>query len=619
MVKNLKFQSNHIVVKFILGIIILSLLFGTINNYLNQNTNEYVAEVNGEKISFETLKNMYSIERMRQKKILGDNFFKISDNNEFKKKTYNYVLSQIIDNVLLEQYIKKINFDLPDDVIKKIILITPEFQENHQFNNKKYLNYLKSINLNNYEYIHLIKKKIKTNKLIHSITETNFILDAEQKNIMQLLSQKRIIKKAILKINPLIEQQKISYPETYNYFNKNKDKFYVPEKFKISYIYFQPDIKKIKCDFKEINEWYKKNINKYLIEEKRKYSIIQTKTKKEATLILSELNNGKSFSKIAKEKSIDPISSKKNGNIGWIEISSMPDEIKNANINKVNQVSGIIKFKNNFLIIKLTEIFPQQPKKINQVAEIIKNEIKYKKSLEIYHKLQKKVFNITNSNVNKFNQVVEQSNIIPIETDWFDKNSIPKKLNNPILKKIIFNSNILDKTKKLKSHSGLITLNNQSFVLSIKDFQEKKAQKFENVKNKITKILKKHKAIKQIKTKLKKIMIHLNNGDESILNQEKIYFKKPEKISRYDTIPIVSTIFSMPYPTKTKNVYTAYQDQDKNFIIIKLLKVYDEKFSPEEKNIIFEYLERNNADMTLHYILEDLREKSIIKYNKTFN
>lgn len=619
MVKNLKFQSNHIVVKFILGIIILSLLFGTINNYLNKSANEYVAEVNGEKISFETLKNMYSIERMRQKKILGDNFFKIGDNKEFKKKTYNYVLSQIIDNVLLEQYIKKINFDLPDDVIKKIILITPEFQENHQFNNKKYLNYLKSINLNNYEYIHLIKKKIKTNKLIHSITETNFILDAEQKNIIQLLSQKRIIKKAILKIDPLIEQQKISYPETYNYFNKNKDKFYVPEKFKISYIYFQPDIKKIKCDFKEINEWYKKNINKYLIEEKRKYSIIQTKTKKEATLILSELNNGKSFSKIAKEKSIDPISSKKNGNIGWIEISSMPDEIKNANINKVNQVSGIIKFKNNFLIIKLTEIFPQQPKKINQVAEIIKNEIKYKKSLEIYHKLQKKVFNITNSNINKFNQVVEQSNIIPIETDWFDKNSIPKKLNNPILKKIIFNSNILDKTKKLKSHSGLITLNNQSFVLSIKDFQEKKAQKFENVKNKITKILKKYKAIKQIKTKLKKIMIHLNNGDESILNKEKIYFKKPEKISRYDTIPIVSTIFSMPYPTKTKNVYTTYQDQNKNFIIIKLLKVYDEKFSPEEKNIIFEYLERNNADMTLHYILEDLREKSIIKYNKTFN
>ena len=160
MMKFFKLRSQHILVKFILVVIILSIIFGTLNNYIHKDMTKYIAEINEEKISFETIKNMFNIEIKKQKKFLGENFNKIN-NKKFKENIYNYVLSQLINNILLEQYTKNIKFNLDDNEIKKIILNSSIFQENNQFSNKKYLNYLESVNLTNYEYIELIKKKLK--------------------------------------------------------------------------------------------------------------------------------------------------------------------------------------------------------------------------------------------------------------------------------------------------------------------------------------------------------------------------------------------------------------------------------------------------------------------------
>lgn len=620
MIKYLKSRLNLIIVKCILGIIILSLVFGTMNNYINKDVIKYVAKVNGEEINFTTLQNMYIEERKKQEKILGENFLKIKKNKNFQEETYNYVLSQLINNILLEQYVKKVDFNTEEKEIKKIILNISMFQKKNKFDKKKYLNYLSSINLTHYEYINLIKKKINTTHLIKAISETDFILKDERRNIIDLLSQKRIIKKAIVKIQPIVNNQKINELEIYNYFNQYKNDFYIPEKFKISYIQIEPKKFKIKFNNEEIKDWYKKNIDKYSDEEKREYSIIQTNTKDEALLIFSQLKKGKDFEKIAKEKSIDPISSKKGGNIGLIETKLIPNEIKIAHLEKINQISNIIKFNNNFLIIKLNKILPKKNKKINEVRDVIKNEIKREKSLNLYKKLKNKISIIAKKNIDRFDLILKETNIVPLETNWFDKNSIPKELQHPVLKKIIFQKGILNRYNKLKSHSGLITLNNhQSFLLSIKNFQEKKVKNFESVKENIKNRLKYNQAIKKTEKKLKKILLQLNNGNEKILKKEKISFKEYETISRYDNHPNLSLIFSMPKPNKEKKVYTMYQDEHKNFVIVLLYKVYNENFSKEEEKIIKKYLEKNNIDTIFQCFLKNLHKNSIIIRNKIEN
>ncbi|WP_279382870.1 SurA N-terminal domain-containing protein [Buchnera aphidicola] len=68
MTKYSQARLNRIIVKFILGVIILSLILSTISIYINRDFEKYIATVNGEKISFNLFKKMYFIEREKQKK-----------------------------------------------------------------------------------------------------------------------------------------------------------------------------------------------------------------------------------------------------------------------------------------------------------------------------------------------------------------------------------------------------------------------------------------------------------------------------------------------------------------------------------------------------------------------
>jgi peptidyl-prolyl cis-trans isomerase D len=562
--------------------------------------------------------NTYALEREKQKKILGKKFFELSQNENFIKENYNYILSQLVNNVLLEQYTKKMQLQINDEEIKKIILNSSLFQINNKFNKEKYLNYLASINLSNDEYINIIKTKINTENLIRTISSSNFILQNEQKNILQLLSQKRIFRKSIVEITPQIHEQHVTNAEAQNYFSQYKNHFYIPEKFKISFVKLELDNFRTKCNKQEIHNWYLKNIKKYLTIEKRKYSIIQIKNKHEALLILSKLHkNPEDFSKIAKEKSTDPIASKNNGSIGWIPINSIPTAIRNANLNNKNEISNIIPFHNEFLIVKLDEILPKKQKKINEVYDTIKKEIKYKKSRDLYHKFQKKISDIIQTQSNPFDFILKTKNISVQETNWFDQYSVPRILDIPKLKKIIFNKKQFKKNKILKSHFHFIILkNNQSFLININDFKNKKMQVFQNVKNHIINKLKFIKAIEATKQKAEKIINELKKGNKNLFEQSKLLFNPPEIISRYNDNPIASIIFSLPHPKEGEKKYTLYQDTNNNFVIISLDKIYNKNFSEEEKNIILKYLEKNNTEIIFNALLKNLHSKAIITYEK---
>ncbi len=618
MTKDSKLRLTRIVVKCILGIIILSFIFSSMNSYIKTDSEKYAAIVNGEKISLKILKNMYFIEREKQKKMFGKDFLKLSNNKTFIKETYNHILSQLINNILLEQYAKKIGLEVNDHQIKEIILNSSMFQKNKKFNKNKYFNYLASINLTNNEYINIIKTKINTENLIHSIADTDFLLDHEQENIIRLLSQKRIIKKAILKIDHIIDKQNVTDAEAKNYFCTHKNSFFIPKKFKVNFVQIQPNKFKIKYDDKEINEWYLNNIEKYSTKEQRRYSVIQTKTKNDALSILSQLHNApENFSKIAQKQSIDPISSQKGGDIGWIPIDLIPNEIKNANLNQKNEISEIMPFRNEFLIIKLNDILLSKKKKIHEVYDTIKKEIKNKKSLDLYHKFNNKISDIVNIHPDQLNTILKKNNISIQETNWFDKNSIPKILNIPILKKIIFNKKLIDKKDRFHSHFNFIILkDNQSFLIKIKDFQNKKMQIFKNAKKNIVKKLQFKKAIKEAQIQSEKIITELKKGNENLFKQSNLFFGPSETISRYDENPITSIVFSLPYPDAEKKIYALFQDKNKNFVIILLEQVYEKNFSEKEKKIIIEYLEKNNTEIVFNSILKNLRETSKIQYEK---
>ena len=71
MMDNLRAASNHVVLKIILGLIILSFVLTGVGNYLIGGNSDYAAKVKGQEISRAQLEQAFNNERSRQQQTEG--------------------------------------------------------------------------------------------------------------------------------------------------------------------------------------------------------------------------------------------------------------------------------------------------------------------------------------------------------------------------------------------------------------------------------------------------------------------------------------------------------------------------------------------------------------------
>ncbi|CAM4512305.1 foldase protein PrsA [Paenibacillus endophyticus] len=105
----------------------------------------------------------------------------------------------------------------------------------------------------------------------------------------------------------------------------------------------------------EIQQFYDANKETLGTPEEIQASHILVATKEEADAILAELKQGGDFAAIAKEKSIDPGSKDKGGDLGFFGKGAMVPEFETAAFAlKVNEISAVVQSEHGFHIIKKT-------------------------------------------------------------------------------------------------------------------------------------------------------------------------------------------------------------------------------------------------------------------------
>jgi peptidyl-prolyl cis-trans isomerase C len=98
---------------------------------------------------------------------------------------------------------------------------------------------------------------------------------------------------------------------------------------------------------------------------------ILVKTEAEAKDIITQLNKGGDFAKIAKEKSIDPGSKDKGGDLGWFSPASMVKPFSDvaANMQKGTVSASPVQTQFGWHVIKLVDTRPAQPLAYEKVKE----------------------------------------------------------------------------------------------------------------------------------------------------------------------------------------------------------------------------------------------------------
>lgn len=616
MMDNLRAASNHVVLKIILGLIILSFVLTGVGGYLTGGSGDYAAKVNGQEISRAQLERAFSNERARQQQMLGEQFSALAGNEGYMQQMRQQALSQLTDEILLDQYAKNIGLAISDDQIKQAIFTQPAFQTNGKFDNAKYLGLIGNMGFTADQYAEALRKQLTTQQLIKSVTGTDFVLGSESDALAALISQQRLVREVTINVGELAAKQTVTPDEINNYYQQNKNSFMSPEQFRVSYIKLDAASMQQPVGESEIQGWYDEHQQDYTQPQRNRYSIIQTKTEAEAQSVLDALKNGGDFATLAKEKSADPISARQGGDMGWLEPDTTPDELKNSGLKDKGQLSGIIKSSVGFIIARLDDIQPQQIKALADVHDDIAAKVKQEKAVDAYYKLQQKVSDAASNDTESLAGAEEAAGVKAVETGWFSHDSLPAELNFKPVQEAIFNGGLAGDNGAPGRNSDIITVDgDRAFVLRISEHKPETVKPMAEVTAQITDTLKQQKAQAAAKSQADKLLADLKAGKgDDALKAAGLSFGQTQTLTRTGQDPLTQSAFALPLPAAGKASYGVGEDMQGNVVLLSLDKVQTGEMPAAQKTALVQGVTQNNAQIAFEALMTNLRKEAKIKY-----
>ncbi|APG16876.1 peptidylprolyl isomerase [Kosakonia radicincitans] len=615
MMDNLRAAANHVVLKIILGLIIVSFILTGVGNYLIGGNNNYAAEVNGQEISRSQFENAVTSERNRMAQQLGDQFSELAANENYMKSVRQQVLNRMIDEALLDQYAKKLNLGISDEQVKKAIFSTQAFQANGKFDNNRFNAIVNQMGMSADQYAQALRNQLTSQQLINAVAGTDFMLKGETDELAALVAQQRVVRQAVIDVNALAAKQTASDDEVTSYYDQNKSRFIAPEQFRVSYIKLDATAMQENATDAEIQAYYDQHQDQFTQPQRNRYSVIQTKTEDDAKAVLDELNKGADFATVAKAKSTDIISARNGGDMGWLEEGTTPDELKNAGLKEKGQLSGVIKSSVGFLVARLDDIQPAQVKPLSEVHDELAAKVKQEKALDAWYALQQKVSEAASNDNESLAGAEQAAGAKAVQTGWFSRDTLPEELNFKPVSDAIFNGGLVGQNGAPGSNSDIITVDgDRAFVLRITDHKTEAIKPLAEVKAQVTDIVKHNKAEQQAKLDAEKLVTELKAGKgDDALKAAGLSFGAAKTLARTSQDPVSQAAFNLPLPEKDKPSFGSTTDQQGNVVVLALDEVKAGTMPDAQKEAMVKGITQNNAQIAFEALMSNLRKEAKIK------
>ncbi|MGM0515010.1 MAG: peptidylprolyl isomerase [Pseudomonadota bacterium] len=617
MMDNLRAAANHVVLKIILGLIILSFLLTGVVSYQGS-AGDYAAKVNGQVIERAQLEQAFQSERSRMQQELGDRFSAMAGNEGYMQQMRQQVLSQLIDKSLLDQYAKTLGLSASDDQVKEAIRQESYFQTDGKFDNAKYLDLITRSGFSADQYAQYTRQRLINQQMIQGFGGSDIVPPSEAQSMVALVLQERDVRLATIDLNAMMAKQTVTDEELKAFFEQNKNSFIAPEKVKVSFIPLDAAALKdtVTVTEADISAYYDGHQSSFGQPERKKFSMIQLKTEADAKAVLEELKNGGDFAALAKEKSTDIISRRTGGEMDWMEPDTTADELKQANLTEKGQLSGVVKSSVGYLIVRLDDIKPALVKPLSEVHDAIAKQLKQEKAVDAYYALQQKVSEAATSDNESLASAEEAAGIKAANTEWFTRDSVPAALNFKPVVQAIFDGSLIGENGAPGSNSDVITVDgDRAFVVRVVAHQPEGIEPFDKVKDRVTAMVKHNKALQEAKLQGEKLLVELKQGKgDEAMKAAGLSFGSVQKMARApEDSQLVEAVFALPHPEAGKVVYGMSQDAQGNVVLIALDSVKPGTLPADEMKTFVSNMEKGSASVTFDALLTNLRKEAKIK------
>ena len=621
MLQNIRDKSTGwIAYVIVIGISIPFALWG-IDQYFTSN-NVIVAEINDTKISLERLNNEYQGRLQEMQSLISKDQSEAELQKKIIKRT---VLDELIDSVLVREFVNKNKFQVTEKSLIADIKNNKIFHENNKFNPKRYQNLLQSQGINISDYERIRTSELKTLQFYNNIVEASFITTQQLEDLENLKYQKRNFKLLSLSYKDFVKNDKKSTEkQKKDFYVKYRNIFSMPEKFDIQYIVFNKEIlkKQLNINLSNLENYYNENKFKYIIPEKRKVSQIflsnlkndKEKNSKLIKLIFEKINNGETFEVLARKYSNDKLSNKKNGDIGWVSRNEIAKKISDEvfTIKNIEGISGIVEVESGFYLLKLKGLKEAKVKSFSEVKDAVKKDYENIQVVNKYDEIFEDLSNILFENPDSLINVEEYLSVKKISTGLSTLSKIKKD------HKILNNQKVLESLSSQSvsndnQNSAPIEVKDNIVMLRINNKSPIEYKKYEDVKKEVESLINTENAIESMNESIKNIETKIKEGAdikdiENLINKKSTYYSDIERADNSIPPSILTKVFSL---TKDNNV-TSIESGTGNYELIVLDSIEKGESDLSRKSLKTMFY-NEQVNVVLYSVIQSLREQAKIK------
>lgn len=537
-------------------------------------------------------------------------------------------LDALIARSLLQQQAEKLGISLSDTQLEQMLAQQPSFQENGQFSQKLYENYLRSVGMTNQGLIASLRQDHALKMISSTLMDYALVSKSDLQQLANLQTEQRTLHLASIKLVDYKKGITVSNQEIADYYNKHKNQFKQVANVDVDYVVLTPALlpqANVAPSEAELQQAYKAFVDKQQKDVKRevKHILITTDSRDAATAqklandVYAKIQSGMSFADAAAQFSEDPSSKTQGGLVEAYAPGVFSADFDNAvNSLKNGQISKPVKTQYGYHIIAANapaiDIPSYEAEKPRLIAEVQKT----------------KQANLFSDTVNSLNEMVvgnDSLDAVAQEVKGVRVESakgVTLTTQNPYLSDLnvkakLFNDDV--KNGDRNASSSIQLANGDTIWIKVRDYRaagvKTLAQATAEVKAKVIE----EKAYKAAQAKISSTLAEFKTQPAAqVVAKSKIIFEDAGTFARSQGLKraIERAAFSIPAPTK-EGMWSVTTTQLPNELVIVAVSTVNTNaasaLQPEQLNELTKLYQQFRGQQILEDYTEYLKSQAKIK------
>jgi peptidyl-prolyl cis-trans isomerase D len=352
---------------------------------------DVVAEVHGQRITRRDLdRETMLLQRRYEQLFKGATMPRVGD-------LRSQALDDLIESALVQHEVRRLGLEVTDDELLTAITGLPELQENGRFSRDLLERILRG-QRDRGEFEESIRRDLREQRLHNLISDGVQVSDGEVEDRFKADREQANLAFVRVAAAELLPSATVAEADLEAELKAHEDRYRTPEKVRARYVVYRrsefesaaaPSEEQVRqyydahvADrFTDLEEVHARHV---LIKPSAPTDDAKAKARAEAEDVLTQLRAGADFEKLAKERSKDPGSATKGGDLGFFPRGRMvPSFDAAAFALEPGQLSEVVETPFGFHVIKVEEKKPGGPKPFESVREQIVKELTGERSLEM--------------------------------------------------------------------------------------------------------------------------------------------------------------------------------------------------------------------------------------------